>query len=249
MRMHSPHHYRIGDLDVPAAEKRSMHGKLIKSELLVKALVERGRAISADPVLQYITYFKNVGQKAGASIRHPHAQVVGLPVVPVSVQARLAHASHYYDKFGKCVNCEAMEEEQAAEDSRIISENEHFLAFVPYAAVSPYQCWIMPKRHSPHFVSMSDDEIHLFAHLLHDVLHRLDITLHQPDYNLVIHSSPFLNGVFSDHHARHWYADVFPRLAPGGMAGFEFGSGMFSNSSLPESNAAALRAVNTAVDL
>lgn len=117
----------------------------------------------------------------------------------------------------------------------MILDTPNFLAFVPYAAEVPFETWIVPKRHHADFEQITDEEQIDLASILQTFLVRLRSELHDPDYNYVINSS-IRRG--ADEYL-HWYVRVRPRLIT--RAGFEIGSGIRINPSLPESDAALLR--------
>jgi UDPglucose--hexose-1-phosphate uridylyltransferase len=197
----------------------------------------RGNAFRDDARIEQVVYFKNHGQSAGASLQHPHAQLLGLPVVPYSVRARANEARRYFDDQGICVYCR-MREEEAQQAARMVLETPHFSAFVPYAAFSPFHLWILPRRHSASFLAMTAEELRDLAAVLRTLLRMLHFGLNDPDYNYVVRSAPL-----HEHDAEylHWYIAIVPRVSR--TAGFELGSGMFINTALPEESAAFLRSV------
>jgi UDPglucose--hexose-1-phosphate uridylyltransferase len=197
--------------------------------------LRRGRAIAADPRVEQIVFFKNHGERAGASLPHPHSQVIGLPIVPGDIRHRIEEARRFFDDTGQCVFCTMLADE-LGRGERLVAVNEQFAAFVLYAASSPFHIWILPRQHHASFLRAEPAELRLLAPLLRDVLFRLYAHLNDPDYNLLIRSTPTKepeNGYF------HWYIAIVPRLSR--SAGFELGSGVWINSSLPEECAAFLR--------
>lgn len=206
-------------------------------ERMLLAFRTRGRAISRDERIQHVTYFKNHGPLAGSSLHHPHTQLIALPIVPYSLRARIEEAYRFFDDVGGCVYCRMVQDE--CEDGiRIVAENEQFVAFVPYAAASPFHVWILPRQHRASFLAVPAVERRALAELLHEVLRRLYVGLNDPDYNYIIHSQPLRD---SGDDYLHWYVAIVPRTSR--TAGFELGSGMFINSALPEESAAFLRNV------
>ena len=190
-----------------------------------------------DPRIEHVIIFKNHGEKAGTSLEHPHSQIVGTPVMPMRVRERIDEARRYFDNTGECLICATVRAE-LAEGRRIILDTEHFVTFIPYAALSPFHIWIFPKRHTSTFGFMQDNEIADLAYNLKTVLARLYHGLDNPDYNFVIRSeSPKECG--SEYF--HWYLSIVPKVVQ--TAGFELGSGMYINSALPEESAEFLRKV------
>jgi UDPglucose--hexose-1-phosphate uridylyltransferase len=109
---------------------------------------------------------------------------------------------------------------------------------VPYAASFPYEIWVIPLRHQASFSELRGDELSTLADALKVALLKLHIGLNQPDYNFVLHSAPHFS---AGEPFYHWYVRIVPRLTT--PAGFELGSGISINVSLPEENATHLRNV------
>ena len=206
-------------------------------ELVFKAYKNRYLDISKDPRIELIIIFKNHGESAGTSLEHPHSQLIATPVVPAQIRNRLEDAMTYFDDTGECVYCKMIDEEIKAKE-RIIFETDHFISFVLYAALSPFHTWILPKRHTSSFGEITDEEVKDMAGMLKNVLAKFYYGLDNPDFNYVIRSAPTGGGA-SEYF--HWYLSIIPRLTKN--AGFEMGSGMFINISVPEENAKFLRGV------
>ncbi len=139
---------------------------------------------------------------------------------------------------GECLLCRIMSEEKE-EGTRVILETEHFISFIPYAALSPFHIWVFPKRHCGSFSDITEDEISDLALNLKTILAKLYLGLNDPDFNYVIRSNRPRDAK-SDYF--HWYMTIVPRVST--TAGFELGSGMFINTALPEESAEYLRAVD-----
>lgn len=195
----------------------------------------RGLTLRQDQRVKQLVFFKNHGPRAGASLLHPHTQLVALPVVPYSIRTRMEEARRYFEDQGECVIC-CMRRSEERDRSRIVAESAHFSAFVPYAAYSPFHLWIIPRRHASSFLDITPDELHDLSRILRDLLRRIYIGLNDPDYNYVIRSAP-------EHELEakyvHWYLSIIPRVTR--SAGFELSTGMFINTALPEESAHFLR--------
>ncbi|MDD3628063.1 MAG: galactose-1-phosphate uridylyltransferase [bacterium] len=204
---------------------------------IVQAYKTRYTELQKDERVEHIIIFKNHGAAAGTSLIHPHSQVIALPLVPQMVRERVRESMSYYDDNGTCVYCEMMNLE-LKEKTRVILENDSFVAFCPYASFGPFHMWILPKRHMGQFSEINEVEMKDLARTLKIVLTKLHIGLNNPDYNLVVRCLP------TDYHKTdffHWYIAIVPRLTK--SAGFELGTGMFINVTLPEENAEFLRNV------
>jgi len=199
---------------------------------------ERYNALSLDRRVNHITIFKNHGTDAGASLQHPHSQLIATPVIPSQVRHRLHEALRHYDDVGECMFCHMVERE-VEDQTRIVLKGEHFVAMEVFAAPTPFATHIFPLRHMSSFGEITDLEIADLARVLRTLLAKIYVGLENPDLNFTVRSGPTeYNG------ARHfhWYVSVIPRLTR--VAGFELGSGMFINTVLPEAAAEFLRKVS-----
>jgi Galactose-1-phosphate uridylyltransferase len=198
---------------------------------------QRYSIIRQDPRIEAIIIFKNHGEEAGTSIVHPHSQLVATPIVPYQIRSRIDEAIRYFDDTGECVGCRTVQDELRAKE-RVIHETEHFVCFIPYAALSPFHTWIFPKRHSCSFDAITQEELNDLAVMMKIVLAKLYVGLNNPSYNYSIRSIPTRE---QQAEYFHWYLSIIPRVSK--TAGFELGSGMFINTAVPEDSASFLREV------
>jgi len=196
---------------------------------------ERFRALRELPNVESIVIFKNSGERAGTSLEHAHSQITATPVVSSQVLMRLEEARRYHEYHGACLYCEVLREELEAGE-RIIEAGPSFVAFLPYASLSPYHLWIFPRRHSPSFDDIGDDDLVALAGVLGRQLRRLAVAANDPDYNFTIRSAPVGEAGSC---CFHWYLSIVPRVSH--LAGFELGSGSYINSMLPEVCAERMR--------
>lgn len=206
-----------------------------QAERVVMAYRRRYIELDSLPSNELILIFRNQGEKAGTSLIHPHSQIIALPVVPVHIRNRLYTAQRYYDETGHCVYCDMIEAETKAE-TRVVMKNGGFVALVPYAATVPYETWILPLKHQASFGAIESDQCNGFAHALKDVLGKMHRLLGNPDYNFSIQTAPHYSA--SEPHY-HWHVEILPRLTT--PAGFEIGTHMYINVTLPEQAAEDLR--------
>jgi UDPglucose--hexose-1-phosphate uridylyltransferase len=204
---------------------------------ILRVYKERYHLLGMDRRINHVTIFKNHGADAGASQQHPHSQLIATPVIPSQVRCRLQEALRYYDDDGKCMFCHVVERE-LEEQTRIVSDNEHFVAMELFASATPFATHIFPLRHMASFGDISASEILDLARILRGLLAKIYVGLGNPDLNFTIRSAP--SDYASARHF-HWYVSVIPRLTR--VAGFELGSGMFINTVLPEDAADFLRRV------
>lgn len=184
--------------------------------------------------------FRNHGTQAGASLNHPHSQIIVTGIVPRDVRWREEEAQRYFDEWGRCVYCDILAFEMQ-DRRRVILENQSILAFIPFAAEVPFEVWIMPKRHQADFGQISNEEKSDLAQALYNILARFYTKLQDPDYNYIINTA----ARYKDCEPQlHWYLQIRPRLTT--QAGFEIGSGISINPSIPEEDAKFLN--STVVD-
>lgn len=203
------------------------------------AFQRRGRIIATDPRIEHIIYFKNHGERAGASLHHPHCQIIALPVTPNNVRRRLEESWRYFDDNGACSMCNMLADELTHHE-RVVATSEHFVAFVLYAALSPFHMWIVPRKHGGCFLETEPHVLEDLAHILKSVLHAVYVSLHDPAYNMIIRTAPVRE---SRNIHFHWYLSLVPRVSR--MAGFELGSGMHINACPPEECATFLRSARS----
>ncbi len=203
---------------------------------ILSAYRDRFQAFYADPRVRHVIVFKNHGTEAGASQQHPHSQIVGLPIVPGQIVERIARAERFFADTGRCLACTIIAQERDLE-CRIVAENSAFVAFLPYAALSPYHLWIFPKTHGACFSEQPFETLSALAEIVRTVLLKLHGLLANPAFNLVVRS---LGPWEQSSPAFHWYISIVPRVNK--VAGFELGTGMYVNPSSPEQCAEALRA-------
>ncbi len=199
------------------------------------AYKERYISIAADHNINIINIFRNHGPTAGASLNHPHSQIIGSMVSTPAINEQINYARRATNTWGTCVYCDLIKFEIESHE-RIILETEHFVALSPYASRSPFETRIYPKRHQSQYCEISDDEMQDLAVILKTVLGKLYVCLDNPDYNYIIRSMTTKDGEVQYY---HWYIVIIPKISQ--VAGFEIGSGIFINTAEPEMCTQALR--------
>jgi UDPglucose--hexose-1-phosphate uridylyltransferase len=198
-----------------------------------------------DARLKYVLIFKNQGRSAGASLEHAHSQLIATPITPKRVKEKLDGAKRHFDYRRRCIFCDYIKQEVDLFGERLVLETEGFVVLSPFAARFPFEMWILPKRHSPDYATISDEEIVALAGVLKRVLMKLRVALGNPPFNYVLHHAPFRRprgGYWSTiEEDYHWHIELMPRLTR--IAGFEWGSGFYINPTPPEVAAETLREV------
>jgi len=211
--------------------------KLPVSQIADVIRVYRDRALDLqkDSRFRYVMLFKNKGVAAGASLSHPHSQLIATPVVPKRVVEELEGARMYHEYKERCIFCDIVRQE-LADGTRVVIENDMFVALEPFAPRFPFETWLIPKQHEARFAQSPEETIESFAAVLKDILQRLESVLNNPPYNFMIHSAPHVN----DHQLEyHWHVEIIPKLTR--VAGFEWGTGFYINPTPPEDAAEYLR--------
>ena len=191
--------------------------------------------LKKDPRLKYILIFRNHGRVAGASLSHPHSQLVATPMLPGNVAVEMEGYQRYEQYRDRCVYCDMVRQE-VEEGKRVVIDNDFFIAFAPYASKYPFEMWIMPKRHVASFAALLAEEQTALAATLGETLRRVHACLNDPPYNFNIHTAPC---DADDREDFHWHLELFPRLTI--AAGFEMGTGIYINVTPPEMAAEYLR--------
>lgn len=200
-------------------------------EEIFLAYRERYRMLTKEPRFEMVIIFKNHGAGAGTSLRHPHSQIIATPITPSHIRHRLEEAMRYFDDNGQCVYCEMLRKEELVKD-RIVWATDNFVAFEPFASRSPFETWVMPKKHSSSFETITPEATKELAYIMRTTLAKIYKSLNNPDYNFVINSSPCHE---LDVEYYHWHIQIIPRVSS--VAGFELGSGIYINTVIPESAA------------
>ncbi|MBI4584770.1 MAG: DUF4931 domain-containing protein [Planctomycetes bacterium] len=216
--------------------------------LLLKVYRERIRDLMNDRRLKYILVFKNHGSSAGATLHHPHSQIMATTVTPRIVSTELTSCREHHQVKERCLICDLIKQETTDRD-RIICIDDRYIAFCPYASRFPFEAFIAPRFHQHDYVNASDDDLRLLASTLRDVLWRLKLALDDPPYNFVLHSSPNTRVIPRRAHYWdtiefdfHWHIELLPRLTR--VAGFEWGTGFYINPTPPEEAARFLRQIS-----
>lgn len=196
-------------------------------------LIDLGR----DPRFKYVMVFKNYGKAAGASLEHSHSQMVALPILPRMIVSELGGSLSYYKYKERCVYCDIIRQE-LKEETRVVCQNDKFVTIAPYAPRSPFEMWVLPKRHSSSYISHDNGDFQALAEIFSESMRRLDACLPNVPYNFVLHTAP-LRSEPLEHF--HWHFEIMPKLTK--MAGFEWGSGFYINPTPPEDAARFLRDV------
>ena len=177
--------------------------------------------------MPYAVALVNHRRAAGASIAHPHAQVVGLDFVPPQIDdARRRQEAALVDLVD--------DDADLARQHELLINDGETVAWCPFASIAPFQLRIAHGNAGSRFDTAPDDVIAAVARAARAVLERLHTCLDDPPYNLVVHTADVASTTWP-----RWHVEITPRLAI--VAGFEQATGVFVNTVPPEVAAAELR--------
>ena len=214
--------------------------------VVLEAWRQRMIDLQKDARFEYVSVFKNHGEAAGASLEHPHSQLIATPIVPMMVEQELEGALRHFRMKKRCIWCDIIRQEtqggrqemqgRARGLGRLIMEEGGVVALCPYAPRFPFETWILPERHRPSYEDAEGLDVGALASVLGEVLRRMNHVLAAPAWNLSLHSAPLKTPTL-DHF--HWHLEIIPKLTR--VAGFEWGTGFFINPTPPEEAARYLR--------
>ncbi|MEK7154049.1 MAG: DUF4931 domain-containing protein [Patescibacteria group bacterium] len=187
---------------------------------------------------KYTLIFHNHGLQAGATVQHPHSQVISIPILPPDVKKSIDGSESFYRKHGKKVY-DVMLKWELGEKKRIVYENENFLVFCPFVSKTEYEVRIFSKEGHAHFELMPEK---LFADLgdaFSVTFRKIGKALDRPDYNFFIHTSPINFPSLEPHEFYSWHIEILPKVATVGA--FELASGMEINVVDPDEAAKLFR--------
>lgn len=212
---------------------------------LLRVWADRTAEIGAREAIDYVYCFENKGTAIGVTLHHPHGQIYAFPFVPPRVSRTVEAASKHHAATGRCLHCDALAQE-LEDGRRIVDENAHAVAFVPFYARYPYEVHLYPKRHQGDLTALTPAEIRGVAELLSRVTRRYDALWgFSMPYIMAIFQAPTDGGSYP---GEHWRIEFTPPMRTPEklkyLAGCEAGAGNFINDTLPEEKAAELRAAS-----
>jgi UDPglucose--hexose-1-phosphate uridylyltransferase len=209
---------------------------------VVDAWTEEYVELASMAWIKYVQIFENRGAMMGASNPHPHGQIWSTSFVPDEPAAETEAQRHHLALTGRCLLCEYVAAEQAAA-KRIIFENQHFIALVPWWAVWPFEALLVSRRHLGALPELRNEERDGLADALKRLTTRYDNLFETSfPYTMGFHQSPTDGGA---HPEWHFHAHFYPPLLRSAtvrkfMVGFEM-LGMPQRDITPEGAAERLR--------
>jgi len=224
-------------IESPRHDEHPDNAELKQLHLLIQAYIDRTIALKK---WSYVSIFRNHGERAGASLSHPHSQIIATSIVPRLILEELHAYKKLFKEEGVCPYCRIINLER--ETSRFIYENQNFIAFAPWASIFPFEMWLIPKRHQSSILQLEGKEKWDFAKTLKICLGALSEILKDPPYSYGIHMAPTHEG----RNYFHWHLEIYPKLTI--QAGFENSTSMYINVTPPEIAAESLRKTAEKID-
>jgi UDPglucose--hexose-1-phosphate uridylyltransferase len=201
------------------------------------------RELGARPDVRQVLCFENKGEVVGVSNPHPHGQIYATSFVWKTIEIELDASARHARETGRGLMADIIRAEQQ-DGRRVLHEDEHVIAFVPYFARYAYEVYVVPKRRVAHVFELRDAEVASLAGALSAVTIRFDNLWRMSfPYVQVLHQAPTDGG---DHGAFHFFIAFHPPLRQPTLlkylAGPEIGAGNFVSDTSPEAKAAELRA-------
>jgi UDPglucose--hexose-1-phosphate uridylyltransferase len=211
-------------------------------EPVVRAWIEQFRELGDTPGINHVQIFENRGAMMGASNPHPHCQIWSTLSIPDAPAKEMLAQKTYRKSHKSCLLCDYVALEQRQE-TRIVCENDGFLALVPFWAVWPFEILVCSRRHVASMNDFDEDTSRSLSRILHHVTSTYDKVFGVPfPYSMGFHQAP-TDG--AEHPESHFHAHFYPPLLRSAtirkfMVGFEM-LGMPQRDITPETAAERLR--------
>ncbi len=198
--------------------------------LVMAAIRDRFEDHAAIRGIEYTQVIVNHGREAGASIDHPHGQLLAVPFVPGELEREL---SGFAERPEGPLLVAVIEREEAL-GLRVVAADERVVALCPWWSGAPYEVLVMSREPVARLDQAAPADLAAVGRVVRDVLHRVRAVLGDVAYNLVVHSAPHRTTA-----PFHWHIHLLPALTT--VAGFEQGTGVRINVIPPELAAQQLR--------
>jgi UDPglucose--hexose-1-phosphate uridylyltransferase len=211
-----------------------------------KAAKDRMADLQKDTRIKYINIFKNQGPLAGASISHPHTQIIGMPFIPKNILLEIEQCRKHFETTSRCLFSDIIKSELKSKE-RIVEESDNFVTYCPYASFWPFETIVGAKTHGKDFATLNDALLLELAKMTLSALKRINMALKDVSYNIFLKTvPPKRDGVNPNFYYKldefyQWHIEIVPRIPV--IGGFELSSGVFINTVAPEESAKFLRSL------
>ena len=236
-------HPAVGNHDLFIYRDHNRHlGDFSLDEMteVIKAYKRRYKEVAnVGDCVRYVLIFHNFGREGGASIYHPHSQIISMPILPPDVSRSIRGSYNFFKEHGKNIH-DLMLNWEMESGTRIVYTNDKFVAFCPFVSKNPYEVRIFMKSGQPHFEELSDDFDSGLADVLLVSLKKIKKALNNPSFNLFIHTAPVESSHTHDYYS--WHIEILPKFTK--LGGFELGTDVEINAVDPDEAAKLLRETN-----
>lgn len=185
---------------------------------------------------KYICLFKNYLRDAGASLMHPHSQIMSLPFIPPNLKEEYKVCEEFYNKMG--INMyEYIIKEEINYKKRLIYNDENFLVFVPEVCRFSGDTVILFKE-KIYFYELEDTKIKQLSIILKKLFNKIYNEYGDCPFNLYIHSHP-VNEKDNYKNIYNVHIHIVPRKF--NFGGFELSTGIYVSSVKSEDIARKLK--------
>ncbi len=195
----------------------------------LNVLIERSEILYSRKWIRYVQIFYNYGAAGGASLSHPHGQIIAWPLIAGTVRREIKLAGRYKAKNGSCMYEDIFDTEKG----RLLTENKNFFAIAPFGSRITAESMVVPKRHIDCVDNLTLEEKNDFMSILKTVLRTNKGLYDRHAFNFTIHE-------VKDNPDSHMHLEIYPRMTA--LAGIELGQDIFVNAISPEEYSEAFRA-------
>ncbi|MFZ5353882.1 MAG: galactose-1-phosphate uridylyltransferase [Bacillota bacterium] len=180
---------------------------------LVELWTDRYVELSKDERIKYIFIFENKGEEVGVTMPHPHGQIYGYSFVPLKLKLELDSSKEYHEEHLSCILCD-MNREEKAYGERVVTENDSFIAYIPFFTDYPYGVFIASKKHIGSFADFDEKDKQQLAMILKNITGAFDTMFERPfPYMMCIHQTPVNSNEYAaskDYY--HFHIEFYPPL-------------------------------------
>ncbi|WP_027625225.1 galactose-1-phosphate uridylyltransferase [Clostridium lundense] len=200
-------------------------------EKIIKSYIDISNKLYKDDNVKYIQIFKNYKREGGASLAHPHSQIIALNIMPEKIKHMLDYNHNFYVNKSECIYCKTIREE-LKNNIRLIYENDKFICFCPEASIFSYEITIIKKDHVQ-FLNFTEEDITSLCQCIFKIINKIYSKLGDIALNICLYFIKEENDYF------HFSVGIYPRIAS--LAGFEISTGIIQNPISPEKAAKELK--------
>lgn len=186
-------------------------------EAVLDSYENRIKFLKGIPRIKYIVIFKNYGQFSGATLEHPHSQLVGLNFIPDKIKTSNSNLRKFFLGNKNCFYCKTLN------NTNIVFQNDSFLCIMPDFARFSFESWIIPKKHNAYYENSTAKQKRDLAEALLKITKATNNLLENPSYNIILN-----NGTYDGEDIKsymHWHFQIIPRTSF--LAGFEWATGIY----------------------